>query len=254
MPPDKLELPITSSPAKASNRRHWPQFSLRVLLMAIAACCVGLAWFARNKAAADAQAEAVPQWKDLGLYPAYDTELQVPTDVTLSAWSGDWQKANAPSAWARTTERVFGRDFCSDVVCLLGFESGSYPPTEAQCQLVKAFPRLQAIDMFDSAFSVQVLENCQEHRDLVWLSLIRMGLADKDLEVISRLPRIQRLNLDGNDITDAGALRLRRMKSLKLLTLGSTQVTPAGIAGLRAELAGCEVLDDAGIQKKWPRP
>lgn len=64
-----------------------------------------------------------------------------------------------------------------------------------------------------------------------YMSLIdsRPGfITDRSLEYVSRLPKLERLDISGHPITDAGILRLAAAPSLAHLVLDVTQVTSAG--------------------------
>lgn len=72
-------------------------------------------------------------------------------------------------------------------------------------------------------------------------------LTDRSLAILSRLPRLQHLSLQGNAFTDEGLRHLRDMTQLRSLWLGlgASRFTDAGLVHL-AKLANLEELDLQG--------
>ena len=58
---------------------------------------------------------------------------------------------------------------------------------------------------------------------------------------LHRLPRLQRINLAGTNVTDAGLVYLKDLTHLKELTLTDTKVTDAGVAKLQKHLPNCKI-------------
>lgn len=74
------------------------------------------------------------------------------------------------------------------------------------------------------------------------LNLYDNGVTDRDVEVLSTLPKLKHLDLsDNNRITDVGLIHLGSIKSLRMLGLWGTQVTKQGVEKLQAELPNCEI-------------
>ena len=70
-------------------------------------------------------------------------------------------------------------------------------------------------------------------------SLIAQGLSvtDDDLAPLANLQHLEFLELDGRQLTDAGLVHLSGLKRLRGLQLyGANQITPQGMANLRAQL------------------
>ena len=70
---------------------------------------------------------------------------------------------------------------------------------------------------------------------IVELDVRRSHIADADLAKIGQLPRIKRLHLEGNDISDAGIPALAPFKGIEYLDLyGNSRVTDASVDLLAA--------------------
>ncbi|MBS0262427.1 MAG: leucine-rich repeat domain-containing protein [Planctomycetes bacterium] len=125
------------------------------------------------------------------------------------------------------------------------FEWGAYPPHDpenlgnytALCDL----PHLEEIEVFDSAFPFEVLENIPT---LQRLAILQNGLRDDDMNVISGLHGLQTLSLRHNDITDSGAQRLSRLHNLTELDLSGNFVSATTISELQRSLPHCRIKND----------
>lgn len=67
------------------------------------------------------------------------------------------------------------------------------------------------------------------------LALDGTDVSDEGLRFIARLP-LRRLDLSGTRVTDGGIVTLAHLSSLRVIGLGNTAVTPAGMDSLRAAL------------------
>jgi hypothetical protein len=59
------------------------------------------------------------------------------------------------------------------------------------------------------------------------------SLTDADLELVSRLPQLQRLDILASNITDAGLVHIEGMTTLRMLSLKGSKVTDAGLKNLQ---------------------
>jgi Ran GTPase-activating protein (RanGAP) involved in mRNA processing and transport len=125
------------------------------------------------------------------------------------------------------------------------FEWGAYPPHDpenycnytALCDL----PHLEEIEVFDSAFPLDVLKNIPT---LQRLAITQNGLRDDDMNVISTLHGLQTLSLRLNDITDSGAQKLSRLPNLTELDLSGNFVSAETISELQLSLPHCRIKND----------
>jgi hypothetical protein len=108
---------------------------------------------------------------------------------------------------------------------------------------------------------------------IVELDVRRSHIADTDLAKIGQLSRLERLHLEGNDLSDAGVAtlaalkgveylnlyanrrvtdvsidRLAAMASLKRIYLSGTGITPEGFRSLRAKRADLVINGDAAAR------
>ena len=72
------------------------------------------------------------------------------------------------------------------------------------------------------------------------LSVSRTRITDVGVASLSRLPRLYWLEMVDDPVTDRGLLTLKGCPQLQRLKAHGTQVTPAGMAGLRKALPGLE--------------
>jgi len=69
---------------------------------------------------------------------------------------------------------------------------------------------------------------------IIQLYLSKMPVSDKDLQWISGLPNLRRLNVNYSDITDEGVKLLSNMQNLTAVSFSGTAVTASGIKALIA--------------------
>jgi Leucine-rich repeat (LRR) protein len=81
------------------------------------------------------------------------------------------------------------------------------------------------------------------------LNLMRCAkLTDAAMDHVSLLSSLEKLNLAGTQVTDAGLHKLEGLKQLKEITLSInasiylTKVTDSGVAGLQAAIPGLKIL------------
>lgn len=108
---------------------------------------------------------------------------------------------------------------------------------------------MAALDELDAIRSLQVNEsNVPAARatrrlagltSLRWLSLQHLRVGDADLEPLGKLRRLETLELDASQLTDAGLVHLyplKRLEKLYLYHADPQKVTPQGLKRLHAEL------------------
>jgi beta-lactamase regulating signal transducer with metallopeptidase domain/5-hydroxyisourate hydrolase-like protein (transthyretin family) len=157
--------------------------------------------------------------------------------------------------------------------------------TDEALRTVGAFPRLQKLFLYKGQATDEGLKSLASLKDLrilyIWdaeqiadagtknlanlihleeLHISNGQIGDPSLEVFSRLPRLGRLSLQGNAISDEGLKHLAGMKQLRTLWVGMSRrpITDAGATFL-AGLTGLEELDlqgsrlsDAGVAALKP--
>lgn len=73
---------------------------------------------------------------------------------------------------------------------------------------------------------------------LAWIDLARSQVTDAGLEVIAKMPFLERLHLENTKVSDAGVAKIGALPALEYLNLYGTKVTDGGIA----KLAGAKNL------------
>jgi len=73
------------------------------------------------------------------------------------------------------------------------------------------------------------------------ISFWKTSISDRAIKLIAQLPQLTRLNLCGTQVTDDSVPILGGM-ALNYIDVADTQLTPAGVATLRAELPQAEIL------------
>ncbi len=83
------------------------------------------------------------------------------------------------------------------------------------------------------------------------LNLFGTGVTDAGLKTLARHDSLHHLGLDRTAVTDAGLEHLTGLKNLKDLTLRGTKVTAAAVTKLSAALPACEIKTDVGEFPAW---
>ena len=125
------------------------------------------------------------------------------------------------------------------------FEGGAYPPDDPEnyCnyRALHDLPHLEEIEVFDSAFPLEVLKDIPA---LQRLAILQNGMRDDDMNVISGLRGLQTLSLRDNDITDSGAQRLSLLHNLTELDLSGNFVSAEAISELQRSMPHCRIKND----------
>ncbi len=144
--------------------------------------------------------------------------------------------------------------------------------TDAGLRVVRNFPRLKRLFLEKGQASDDALQSVAQLKDLevlmIWkpnrltdagmkhlagLSKLQYlhindgGLGDAALAIFSRLPRLERLSLQGNSFSDDGLKVLAGMKQLKTLAIGMNH-RPITDAGVR-HLSGLTALEELDLQR-----
>jgi hypothetical protein len=73
------------------------------------------------------------------------------------------------------------------------------------------------------------------------LMLAGTAIDDNDIEGICELPVLWKLELGATRVTDAAVPNLGRLKSVRILVINGTAISPAGVARLRKLLPECDI-------------
>jgi len=121
------------------------------------------------------------------------------------------------------------------------------PLGDPGCRHLSAFGQLRTLDLSDTSVGDAGLAHLVKLR---LLSVLRLqycrNLSDDGLRHLGDLPSLRELSLGASPIGDGAVAHLKRMTGLRVLYVNGTQITPQGIAELRAALPKCAILADAG--------
>ncbi len=122
---------------------------------------------------------------------------------------------------------------------------------DAGLAYLRDLPRLKYLCLYGSRFTDKGMVNAKQMSSLRILSFHESlcRITDAGLADISQIPNLAILCLHGiRGITDAGAAHLTKMRSLKKLNLGSSQITDRGLAYL-SQIKTLEQIDLPQDQK-----
>jgi hypothetical protein len=194
------------------------QFSLRSLLILMAAVAVPFSWLAVEMQRARRQNDAVAALQKGGYAGArYDYE-------NFDAETGDFVGSVSGTEWLRN---MLGLDFFSNVK-EISFASQA-PLADEGMKCLRDLPHLQNLGLYRCSVTDAGLENVEGLDDLRWLALGETAITDAGLVHLRGLKRLGLLSLCKTRVTDAGMKHLEELTSLGNLDLRETAVTDAGL-------------------------
>ena len=107
---------------------------------------------------------------------------------------------------------------------------------DPELALIKALPKVEQLDLRNTAITNAGLANLEGLATLTHLHLEGTGVTDEGLAHLKGLTALTYLNLYNTAVTDAGVGQLVGLKKLKRLYLWQTKVTLAGVDGLKKSL------------------
>jgi hypothetical protein len=105
--------------------------------------------------------------------------------------------------------------------------------TDAGLKHLETLPELETLDLSETRISDSGLGYLHPLKRLSGLSLSNTGITDAGLAQLTCWPHLQRLNLDSTKITDSGLKYIESSPHLKVLAMSSTKVTDSGLAHLQ---------------------
>jgi len=241
----------------AGMKSRWFRFSLRTLLLLVAALCVWLAWKVHDVRKIR---RAVAEVKRLGGDITYQHELNMAPPV------------DAPGPkWFR---QIFGDEFFEEVTQIQLY---SQEADDQTMELISGLPRIQSVifisdsvtdkglaalananglgalmplsskitpmglQAFERAKNLQTLVLSSGHFGGVNLVPSTLIVDDSWLPQIAKLTQIRLLNLANSHVTDAGLQAIQQASGLRQLDLSGTQVTQEAVAQLQKALPMCKI-------------
>lgn len=240
------------------------QFSVRSLLILVAAVAVPCSWMTVAMRQARKQRDVV-KWivgnagaertgADWGEWVEYDWQVDANGDPLLNA------QPPGP-AWLRN---LLGDDFFGEVVVvqvlLLGTEHTNTglehlkgltqvrvlnfvgtQVTDVGLEHLKGLNQLQRLYLNNSQVTDAGLERLKGLTELQLLWLQDTQVTDVGLQHLEGLAKLQWLELGNTKVTDAGLQHLKGLSQLRVLDLGGTRVTNEGVKELRQALPNCKI-------------
>ena len=212
-------------------KRRWNQFSLKTLLIVVTLFTVTVGWIGlrvqrarrnRDRVATITDAVAAIE-KSGGRVTIMNKERRPKTSLEEQFDDpGDaYDPVRISTAW-----RV---------------EFGNTVDTDSGLEHLKAFERLQSLDLSGTTVTDAGLEHLKGLLHLRYLSLADTKVTDVGLEQLKGLESLEELNLEGTNVTDTGLEQLKGMKILDWLFLEGTQVTKDGVKKLQDALPQCRI-------------
>jgi internalin A len=240
---------MKSHPTKQrSNGPHFGmRFSLRALLGTMMVAAVLFAWFGWRLRKSQRQARAVAVLQRVGAAYAYDFQGPISRErrtgklITLGQ-----------SRYPRRMHQLLGVDFLHNVT-RVHLESSVRLSDEDVDRLWSALGQLPDLIYLEASGPVTkpgAIQQLVHVNRLQRLALRWAGIANDDLIVLSRMPRLAELSLNETPVTDGAMVHAGRAKSLQDIELHHSKITDAGLRDLaklpqlrRLRLSATEIGD-----------
>jgi Leucine-rich repeat (LRR) protein len=215
------------------TRRHWFQFRLRTLLVAMLVVSLGMGWVMKQRRRIAERREGLKSAR------SNQTEDRIQPDWSLTVFGDNWP------AFAK--ELFFGNDandtMLTNLRGLIHLERlmvSSSHVTDAGLANIQGLTNLRMLGL-GSQISDAGVAHLRGLMRLEILMLSSSQVTDAGLQNLQRLKELKSLYLTNTQITDAGLAYLQELSQLQLLDLNNTKVTDAGVAKLQAALPNCRI-------------
>ena len=188
----------TSPPTTTKPRRHWPQFSLRTLMVLVVLVSAALGWLGMKVRQARIRREAVSKLQEVGGTVYYDYDRDIDPRPSGLKWAWD----------------LLGHDFFLDVDSV---NLQDCPVTDVGLVRLQPLTHLRWLSLTNTHVTDAGLEHLKGLRQLKRLELGSTGITDAGLEHLRVLSQLYELHLNGTQITDEGVAELQ--KALPNLTV-----------------------------------
>jgi hypothetical protein len=218
---------MTKAVPPPPKRRRWLQFGMRSLLVAITLVAIPLGVIVNR---AERQRRAVERIESLGGTVWYDYQYSIdPTG--LRSFKINVEPTNWLSARRWLGNHYFDTAWHIQAVAMR-------PITDSNGEYLWLGPAPVPTDF--SQDPAQAIDAVGQLRNLRSLNFSHSRMTDADLEHLLQLSSLERLELDGTEVTAAGLSRLlRSLTQLKILSIRNTGVTASEIKRLRRSAPNC---------------
>jgi Leucine rich repeat len=242
---------MASTSAIQNMIRRLPlRFSMRAMLAVMLVAAVLFAWFGWRLRKSQRQARAVAVLQQFGAVYGYDFQGPI---VRLVRYPFTLAPKPGRSRYPRRLHELVGIDFLHNVTSV-HLETTNRLTDEEIDQVWEALADLPDLTQLEASGPVTrpgAIQRLRQLRQLQRLSIRWGHLADEDLAVLKRMPRLESLNLNETPIT-GGALEYDgQCQNLQSLELHHTAIGNLGLralAGLpklkRLRLSGTQVGDE----------
>lgn len=233
---------------KSARRGWYVRFSLRTLLLAIAAVSI---WLGVQVNRARYQRLAVEELRNLGCDIFYDNARRPWGYTWIPAYENNRDQVMRDRLWF---DKYFSEDLAHNVIEVFFPEHAN----DDDLAILKNLPYLTTVELSDSKITnagLQQLEGLAQLRvlrldnttidddgfihlsklsSIIGLNLSGTRIGDRGVEIICGLQSLRHLELKGTQLTDRGAKHLAKLKNLDgFLDLSHTKLTDASIPILR---------------------
>ena len=208
-----------------SPLRRLCRFSIRGLMLAVAAWCVLLGVVVNRVTAQRRSIESIDLVHGRVLYDFHEIE----------AGQFDPSRHSGVSNWLLSS---FGVDYFH---CVVRVDLDSPAVTNETLQQLHGLHHLRHIFIYESSITNDGLATLERLSELRTLSICNSSIDDDAMTHLSQLGGLQELVIENARVTDAGLLRLKDAVGLKKLLLDRTDVTEAGISELQRALPNCKI-------------
>jgi hypothetical protein len=207
------------------QKRFRIALSVRVLMAAILALSVPLAWLVHK---ARAQRLAVSALAAAGVSVTYDyVYADGKYDYTATPWGPSWLR------------RLIGDEYFQEVAGVALLKGKAV--TDEHLAILQGLPHLRQLYARSSSISDAGLRHLEGLGELESLHIGDTAVGDTGMASIGRLRGLKELILEETLVSDRGLDHLRGLSGLKKLLLDHTRVSEAGVAGLKKSLPSTKI-------------
>ena len=209
--------------AQPKSRRRWFQYSLRTMLVAVAALCV---WFAILAKRVEDQKRAVAAIEAVGGKAVYDFE-----------WPFTYPFAEQPPGpvWLR---KLLGDDYFRTAVGAV-FQDGQ----DEDLEKLRDLSVVKVVMLEGDRFTDNALVRLEAYPELEYVHLICPGVTDAGLSSLEKLPKLRSLALWANErVTDRGIAGLKKLHALQ--SISGANISEEAIDDLKRAFPNLQVGEE----------
>lgn len=206
-------------------------FSLRAMLVAVAAIACALGWYAARVRPQQAAVDAI--------FDCGGSVFYALPNGGVAGWDGsDGTRIRTLVAHSSGSSH-FWRDFYDEV---LQVDFHKMPVDDAICRHLACLPKLRRLSLGSNPISDVGAAHLAGLYELRTLVLDKTEIGDSTLRHLKGLKKLTCLLLDETNITDDGLRSLYGLRQLDTLTLIETETSEEARAQLREALPQCNVI------------